>query len=399
MALAMDLLYEGSVKRVYRDCNNPNINYFQFTDDYSVFDWGKMPDQIAQKGKSLSIIGGLFFHQLSLPKSWEPLPQSKALQAFDSNFLETIFRTQTYQRLAKTGLLHHFLGWVSDAGHTISESDLPTVKSAPLMQVAALEVNRPRPFVLDHQTLYRYDGLEEHHNASFLIPLEVVFRFGMPEGSSLKKRLAQDPNYSATLGLSKMPEENILFERPVIEFFTKLEPLDRFLPLQEAFVISGLSEVQFTQLYEQTVLLALWLYDCFAQKGIALWDGKFEFAWSPEGLMLVDSIGPDELRLKVDGVHLSKEMIRQFYRGTSWEKALQTAKKQYQSHPGTDWKAYCQTELGQSPQPLVSTQKALVDNLYGSLANRVFEKSLVETSMTFEEMILALKQDKLAGVF
>lgn len=37
---------------------------FVFTDDYSVFDWGKMPDQIPEKGASLCTMGAFNFELL-----------------------------------------------------------------------------------------------------------------------------------------------------------------------------------------------------------------------------------------------------------------------------------------------------------------------------------------------
>ena len=37
---------------------------FVFTDDYSVFDWGKMPDAIPNKGGSLCAMGAANFERL-----------------------------------------------------------------------------------------------------------------------------------------------------------------------------------------------------------------------------------------------------------------------------------------------------------------------------------------------
>ncbi|PSQ38766.1 phosphoribosylaminoimidazolesuccinocarboxamide synthase, partial [Halobacteriales archaeon SW_10_66_29] len=37
---------------------------FAFTDDYSVFDWGKMPDEIPDKGASLCTMGAFNFELL-----------------------------------------------------------------------------------------------------------------------------------------------------------------------------------------------------------------------------------------------------------------------------------------------------------------------------------------------
>ncbi len=393
----MERIYEGSVKNVYRNRQEHKVHYFEFTDDYSIFDWGKMPDTIANKGKALSILGGTFFRQLGKPESWQLLPQAEALQPFDRQFVQSLFATETYQQLKTSGLHHHFLGWVDANDQPVGVDQLTDLCEAPLMKVRSIEITRPKAFSVDHHTLYHYGQADTLHAEAFLVPLEVVFRFGMPEGSSLKARLEKNPHYASELGLSAAPQENVMFERPIIEFFTKLEPSDRFLTVQEAYLISGLNEEQFKTLYETTLLLSLWLYNAFAEKGIALWDGKFEFAWTSDGLMLVDSIGPDELRLKYDGVHLSKEVIRQFYRGSSWDQALSRAKAEALSQPGLDWHALCVNQYREQPQPLSTEQKQLADNLYAALTNQYLGEAILPARMTFEEVIAGLREKQPIG--
>jgi len=382
----MNILYEGSVKTVYQDSENSSVNYFAFSDDYSIFDWGKMPDSIANKGKALSILGGTFFNQLSKPEVWRSLATHKSLQRFDPQFLSHLFTGSTYQKLCDSGLHHHFLGWTDTDGSPLTENQLNGLSHAPLMKLLAVEVVRPRSFSLDQYTLYDYDLTT---SSPFLIPLEVVFRFGMPQGSSLNKRLDSNPHYYAELGLSAPPAASTFFERPVIEFFTKLEPKDRFLSVQEAFLISGLTEEQFAILYDTAMLAALWLYAAFAATGIELWDGKFEFAWSTDGLMMVDSIGPDEVRLIYRDVHLSKEAIRQFYRGTPWEIACRKAKLE----SGSDWKKVC----SEQPLPLEFSQKRVVNNLYGTILNHYLNSSIIPTQMFLDEVVVTLQEKQPIG--
>lgn len=387
-------VYTGSVKTVYQASTAPSISYFAFTDDYSVFDWGKMPDSIPHKGRVLSLMGGWFFQQIAQPHLWQSLPQSLAGFHFNPDVLERLFSCETFQQLRQNGLSHHFLGWTNQNGQEITLEELYTQPTlTPLLKVQTVEVNRPQKFNIYSRTLFDYP--KPDHDRPFLIPLEVVFRFGMPEGSSMQKRLEGNPNYYRELGLNKPPVENIWFERPVIEFFTKLEPTDRYLFPQEAFLISGLTPAQFETLYNTTLLLAFWLFSQFSNHHIELWDGKFEFAFHPQhGLMLVDSIGPDELRLKHEGVHLSKEVIRQFYRGSSWEKSLSEAKKLAASLPSTNWKDLCQNQLQQSPTPLTDSQLTLVWNLYGTLLNKLLNQTAVKTTMSFEEVITELQQQQ-----
>ena len=53
--------------------------------------------------------------------------------------------------------------------------------------------------------------------------------------------------------------------------------------------------------------------------------------------MLVDSIGLDELRLQRNGVSLSKEFLREFYRKTPWFEKLNSA-KEIAGRTGEDFK-------------------------------------------------------------
>src|SRR6185369_10700177 len=118
-----------------------------------------------------------------------------------------------------------------------------------VMEVLKAQVVHPQQAVVWGQNVYHYDLLQPKAERR-LIPLEVVFRFGMPAGSSLKQRLEQDPDYARTLGFDSVPVAETWFARPVLEFFTKLERKDRLLSLQEALTISQLSAREFATLCE-----------------------------------------------------------------------------------------------------------------------------------------------------
>jgi len=98
-----------------------------------------------------------------------------------------------------------------------------------------------------------------------------------------------------------------------VEFFSKLEPSDRFLTYETALNYSGLGNKEFTRLLDTTSLVAMFLLHFYEKAGIKLWDGKLEFV-RMGGLVLGDAITPDELRLTFRGVQISKEPLRQYYR-------------------------------------------------------------------------------------
>ena len=120
----------------------------------------------------------------------------------------------------------------------------------------------------------------------------------------------------------------------MIEFTTKLERFDRPLTHGEAKALSGLSETEWNNLVTTTRKIAVKLQEIFERSGIELWDGKVEFAAGARfkgqrEIVLVDTIGPDELRLTKSGVALSKEFIRQYYRKLTWYKDLELVKEKF----------------------------------------------------------------------
>jgi phosphoribosylaminoimidazole-succinocarboxamide synthase len=54
------ILYEGSVKNL-RGVDGQSPLIFEYSNRYSVFDWGAMPDELDNKGASLAFMGNLFF--------------------------------------------------------------------------------------------------------------------------------------------------------------------------------------------------------------------------------------------------------------------------------------------------------------------------------------------------
>jgi len=97
------LVYDGSVKRVWRPAGDDGSYWFEFTDDYSVFDWGKMPDTIANKGKALVALGAFFFQYLADNKTWINLAESSHLQKFNQEWLRRLLNQPLFNRLTTHG--------------------------------------------------------------------------------------------------------------------------------------------------------------------------------------------------------------------------------------------------------------------------------------------------------
>lgn len=160
----------------------------------------------------------------------------------------------------------------------------------------------------------------EYFSKKEFIDLEVIFRFGVPTGSSLLKR-----------GFEAGEE----FSNPLIEFTTKRERIDRLLDLDEAREISGLNAKDFNAFYHHIESCAQALKAYFKLKDIKLWDGKFEFAKRDGEFYICDSIGIDELRLSYQGTFFSKESLRNYYKNTDFYEEVSKYKSEYKDLDNT----------------------------------------------------------------
>jgi phosphoribosylaminoimidazole-succinocarboxamide synthase len=221
-----------------------------------------------------------------------------------------------------------------------------------------------------------------------LVPLEVVFRFGAPEGSSLIERVERDPRYLAQLGFGDHKiAPGAKWEFPVLELFTKLETTDRPVPLTEALSIAGLSAPMLQDLLFRTAWVAGCLRWVCARAGLELADCKLEWALDSGGeLMLVDAVGPDELRILKDGVQLSKEFLRTHYRATPWYESVQKAKESARAQGSSEWR-----KLVPLPPPaLPPVKKELASQVYLALANALTGRKWFDHAWTVDQVVAAL---------
>lgn len=397
-------MYRGSVKDVLGpvQAKGHTAVVFRYSDAFSVFDWGRMPDAIPRKGEALALMGAALFSRLENPTAWQDFSRSqvalalrKGITSVHSVQLKKGIRedgtptslgsafNELGERLQKEGLRTHYLGLAREAdlaadGAAVAPVELSALRE-PLkcMLVRQVSVVKPTLRAVMGKAVVDYAPTREAP-APRLVPLEVVFRFGAPEGSSILERVAKNPAYWESLPL---PAELVgaklkagaKWEFPVLELFTKLESTDRPVGMNEALAISGLNAEQMQELMVQATWIAGFLRATCAKCGLELWDGKLEFALGPDGkVFLVDAIGPDELRLTAPApggglVHLSKEFIRAFYRDTEWYAQTVEAKKKAAASGNADWKR----GVNVPPPPLPAAHVELVSQLYMTLTQLI----------------------------
>jgi len=299
---------------------------FVFTDAYSVFDWGRMPDTIPGKGASLCTMGAINF-----------------------------------ERLAAAGVPTHYRGVVGADGDAVALSDLPPDADPPTGM--AIDLTRVPDLPYEPGTGYDYEAYHAAAGDNYLIPLEIVSRNAVPVGSSLRSRV--DPR---DVGLDRdgWPDGPVDLPEPVVEFSTKYEEQDRYLDRAEAAAVAGRADVDRLAAVAREVNRLVTRRASAA--GFDHEDGKIECLYHDGTVAVADVVGTfDENRFSYGGQQVSKEVLRQFYRGyrPEWVAAVADAKAAADERGVADWRALCDVD----PDPLPPDVRRAAADLYAAGAN------------------------------
>jgi phosphoribosylaminoimidazole-succinocarboxamide synthase len=401
--MAIDTLYQGSVKNLLGPLlvkGSPCI-IFDYTDSFSVFDWGKMPDVLPGKGQALAVLAAELFEKLERCETWQEFANSsEALNLRKTNRFGPEFE-QVGRELQHEGLKTHYRGFLHSlpddqnvaAPLKISHSE-EAVDPFRYLVVQQVSVIKPAFDTVLGQVVPDYQKTRNSRSPR-LVPLEVVFRFSIPDGSSLLSRVNRDPDYLSSLGYSDVHiTPGAKWGFPVLELFTKLETTDRPVSYSEALAISGLSARSLQQILFKTVWVASLMNWLCSKVGLELADGKLEWAISENGdCILVDAIGPDELRILKNGVQLSKEFLRSFYRSSRWYSSVETAKSEAKRQGLLDWKKLVREE----PPRLPSEYSKLGTQIYFALANVLTGKRWFDQAWEMEKVVTELKKLQQGG--
>ena len=345
----------GSVKdlKVVKEptADSLGIGRFTFSDRYSVFDWGEMPDQIPDKGTALAMMTGY-------------------------NFFE----------MRKEAVESHFISMYSE--NRTDTDDFDIERPSDSMYVYLTQVLPTDNDYLEYQNDYQH----------YLIPLEVIFRNGAPKGSSLFKRLEEargdQQKFDAVLdsmNLSKEPDPGDMFINPVYDFTTKLESTDRAITYNEAQQMAGLDDWEFDKLLDLARLTNEFITQKAEAAGFEHFDGKIEAMYNKTEILLVDAVGTfDENRFMYQDEQISKEILRQAYKSfqPDWVKAASEAKTEAAEKNDPDWKSYCDLQ----PKPLPEDFVTLMSNIYKSGANKYIGSEVFSGAPSLNDLIPELRK-------
>jgi phosphoribosylaminoimidazole-succinocarboxamide synthase len=303
---------------------------FAFTDDYSVFDWGKMPDPIPGKGASLCAMGA-------------------------ANF----------ELLEREGVPTHYRGVVDDGEVVpLDEADAPP-------REMAIDLSRVPDLPHEGRT-YDYEAFHAEAGDNYVVPLEIVFRNTVPVGSSLRGR-ADPADFG--LDLDAWPDEPVDLPEPVVEFSTKFEESDRYLDRAEADRIAGAADIETLEETARTVNRLV--TERADAAGLEHEDGKIECIYVEGEVRVADVVGTfDENRFSYDGQQVSKEVVRQYHKREQpeWVAAVDEAKERAKAEDVADWRELCERD----PEPLPGDVIEAMSDLYCGGANAYLDRELFD---------------------
>jgi len=322
------------------------VGRFHFSDRYSVFDWGEMPDHIDGKGAALCLMGAYCF-----------------------------------ERLEEKGIRTHYRGLVDERGKLVRFNELE--KPANVMEFHLVNVYRPKAYVENDKLKYDY-SVYTPRLKNFLIPLEIIYRNGLPEGSSVFKRLEQGLVTLEDLGLDHYPKVGERLVKPIFDVSTKLEEGDRYITWREAQQLAGLTDSEVEEIKEVLLKVDGTITEIAAKAGLVNEDGKIELAFDNERrLMVADVVGTlDECRFTYQGLHVSKEVARIYYRRTEWAKEVENAKQKAKEKGIEDWKRLVKAK----PPKLDPSLKNLISEMYMAVANTLTNRKLFDAPSLAETM-------------
>ena len=266
----MKLIRKGKVKEVY--AANGKTLLFKFTDNISVFD-KIIPSQIPRKGEILCKTSAFWFEKLN-----------------------------------KMGINNHYI----------------ECKDSEMIVKRFQIIENPSP-----------------KNENYLIPLEFISRYYL--AGSLYERIKKGKIDYHSLGFKRMPEYGEKLPEPLFEITTKFENYDRKIDFEEAKEIGGLNNYEISEIKELIFRIDNEIQREVKKRNLLHVDGKKEFALGDKReIYIVDTFGTmDEdrwwdLNKYENGkiVELSKEFVRQYYKGIGYyEKLIEARAKGLKEPP------------------------------------------------------------------
>ena len=330
--------YVGSVQHLYFLKDRPDLMVCQTTSGGSVFDVGTI-FTIPDNDKCRAALRHKIYTLLEMPQAWaEVLNTITEIYKDNPTLSEFLLESPLFKHFLRSGASTHHLGMVDMTTGEVVKGKFPD-NPGPYVVVNKYKVIRP--LRISYQTQHLWDYSPYHGADHYVVPLEVIVRFGITPGSSIFRKYQklsqeQKEKYLAELCLQKEMQPWQKLPIALVDFTTKYEPEDRNLSLQEALYICSANGQTLLNIIRMALLGATLVSEFFRHLGLKLWDLKWEIAKHGGNLLFVDTIDTDSVRvtgkIKYAGnsyhVHFNKQSMRDYYKllHPDWTEAIDLAK-------------------------------------------------------------------------
>jgi phosphoribosylaminoimidazole-succinocarboxamide synthase len=276
-----------------------------------------------------------------------------------------------FEKAEEKGIKTHYRGVVGREGKVVRVDELHEPTS--IMEINLVRVIRPKGSGIH----YDY-GAFTHDLVNFLVPMEIMYRNSLPEGSSIFRRLKNGQISYGDLGLDHYPKPGEKLEKPFFDVSTKLEEQDRYITWSEAQKIASLTDEEVEEIKEKLSHSNNLISKIAARANLQNDDGKIELAFDGNRKLIVaDVIGTlDECRFTYEGLHVSKEIARQYYKKTEWYRDVEKAKRESDIEGIKDWKSLCSSQ----PSKLDPLLKKIIYDMYLAATNECTGLNLFDVS-------------------
>jgi len=303
----------------------------------SVFDVGAL-FEIPGNDVNRAVFRHVLYTKLGQPAVWKKVSDSIRNASELDETTRSELLSGCLEELCGRGARTHHEGMLDAESGGVVRGELPAKASA-CNVVRRFQILKPDRVEFFGAHLFDYGKF--FHEDGFVVPLEMIVRFGITSASSVfRKYQSMDSGareaFERELDVSRPLEAWQYLEKPISDFTSKFEPEDRMVSKQEALAMSGLSGEKFVEVGKLAVLGAWVVRHLLEEIGLLLWDIKWEFARDGDDLVFVDTIDTDSFRatmfIEADGQryvnHYNKQGVRDFFNifHANWIAAIKEAK-------------------------------------------------------------------------
>ncbi len=329
--------YQGSVQKLFAVPGHDDLMVCQTTSVGSVFDVGAI-FEIDGSDVSRAVFRHVHYASMAEPATWAAVRDAIAAEPELDETIRKQLLEGTLEECVARGAKSHHVGMIDAVTGEVVTEGAPANPST-FNVVRRFTVTKPPMVRLFHHPMYDYAGFQNADD--YVVPLEVIVRFGVTSGSSVYRKYLglgekEKKAFEAELGVGEALEAWKMLRSPIVDFTSKYEPEDRAVSKQEAMLMGGISAEQFIALGKLAVLGAWAVRNLVESMGLRLWDLKWEFARSGDDLVFVDTIDTDSIRatgmLEHQGdtfvIHYNKQAMRDYYKIAhgEWLEGVNTAK-------------------------------------------------------------------------